>query len=190
MIPSSRTARIGAVMSILRALAVVSAVAGVAAFPAMAAEPAKPAEAAVPPATQAGAPKMVIEIAGAYVRPTVKGVSLGYLMVRNGGGDDKLVAAASDAAKTVQLSITTRSGEVVASRPVSWIDLPGGREVPLRPGGYHLALNDLVRPLKQGETISLSLTFEKAGNVSLTVPVENFISGEPHRSGAGEPKWY
>lgn len=177
-------------MSIVRAMILASAVAGAAIAPAFAAEPAKPAEAAAPPAQQSEPPKLVIEVVGAYVRPTVKGVSLGYLMVRNPSGDDKLTGAASDAAKTVQLSITTRDGEAIKSRPVSWIDLPGGREVSLRPGGYHLMLSGLSRPLTQGEKISLSLTFEKAGTVSLTVPVENFISGEPHRPGAGEPKWY
>ena len=48
-------------------------------------------------------------------------------------------------------------------RPVESIELPAGKTVKLEPGGYHIMLLDLVKPLEVGEKIELTLTFDKAG---------------------------
>jgi len=55
--------------------------------------------------------------------------------------------------------------------PVGPLDLPAGAMLDMAPGGMHVMLMDLVRPLKQGDTVELTLTFEKAGAVTVTVPV-------------------
>jgi hypothetical protein len=41
----------------------------------------------------------------------------------------------------------------------------------LAPGGYHLMLSDIKHPLKQGDSIPVTLRFEKAGNVAVTFAV-------------------
>ena len=56
-------------------------------------------------------------------------------------------------------------------RSVGRITLTPGSPVELKPGGYHLMLMGLVRPLVRGETISVTLSFENAGPVSVEVPV-------------------
>jgi copper(I)-binding protein len=56
-------------------------------------------------------------------------------------------------------------------RPVEFVDLPAGVAVELKPGGYHIMFIDLVKPLEVGTTISLTLVFEKAGEVVIDVPV-------------------
>jgi copper(I)-binding protein len=57
-------------------------------------------------------------------------------------------------------------------RAVKGIDLKPGATVELRPGGYHVMLEDLKRPLQQGEQFPMLLTFEKAGAVEIKVKVE------------------
>ncbi|MGB8862115.1 MAG: copper chaperone PCu(A)C [Ilumatobacteraceae bacterium] len=56
-------------------------------------------------------------------------------------------------------------------RPVDAIELPAGVAVELKPGGYHIMLIDLAKPLEVGTTLKLTLTFEKAGDITIDVPV-------------------
>lgn len=65
---------------------------------------------------------------------------------------------------------TTMGGEMTM-REVEQIDLPAGESVALAPGGYHIMLLDLVAPLEDGQEIEVTLTFEAAGEVTVTAPV-------------------
>ncbi len=58
--------------------------------------------------------------------------------------------------------------------------MPGGR-LELRPDGYHLMLLDLKQPLKAGERFPMTLTFEHAGTIQISVWVEGFgaTPGDP-----------
>jgi copper(I)-binding protein len=58
-------------------------------------------------------------------------------------------------------------------RPVDGIELPAGESVELKPGGYHVMLLDLAEPLKAGDTIEVTLTFEKADPMTIKVPVRD-----------------
>ena len=51
------------------------------------------------------------------------------------------------------------------------LPVPASGSVELKPGSYHVMLIGLKKPLKAGETIALTLDFEKAGKVSITVPI-------------------
>jgi len=51
------------------------------------------------------------------------------------------------------------------------IALPAGTSVELKPGGYHAMFIGLVNPLKTGDTIELTLTFQEAGAITISVPV-------------------
>lgn len=57
-------------------------------------------------------------------------------------------------------------------KPVESIELPAGEMVELKPGGYHIMLIDLVKPLEVGDTIELTLTFEQAGEKTVTAEVK------------------
>lgn len=63
------------------------------------------------------------------------------------------------------------SGEMTM-REVDKIVLPAGETVSLKPGGYHIMLLDLVAPLEVGSTISVTLTFATAGEITIDVPVQ------------------
>ena len=58
-------------------------------------------------------------------------------------------------------------------QPVDSIELPAGEEVALEPGGYHIMLLDLVAPLEVGDTFDIVLTFENAGEVTVTAEVRD-----------------
>ena len=64
------------------------------------------------------------------------------------------------------------SGEM-AMRPISSLELPAGETVALEPGGYHIMLLELVAPLEAGDTVEVTLTFERAGEQVVTATVRD-----------------
>jgi copper(I)-binding protein len=115
-----------------------------------------------------------IKITDAWARASAGPAQNGaaFLTVTNGGGEaDKLVAAGTDVAATAELHTHLNEGGVMKMRQVPAIDLPAGQKVTLQPGGYHVMIMGLKAPLKAGETFPLTLTFEKAGKVTVDVAV-------------------
>jgi copper(I)-binding protein len=94
-----------------------------------------------------------------------------YMMIQNSGAADKLLKAESDAAETVELHTVTNEGGMMQMRPVPSIDVPANGSVELKPGGFHVMLIGLKQELKPGETVTIKLTFEKAGVVQVQAPV-------------------
>jgi copper(I)-binding protein len=71
---------------------------------------------------------------------------------------------------------TTMAGATTAvpqmsMSPVDSIDLKAGTPLELKPGGYHIMLMGLAKPLKVGDTITLTLTLAKGGDIKVDVPV-------------------
>jgi periplasmic copper chaperone A len=100
------------------------------------------------------------------------GRSAAYMQIRNGSGTaDRLVRASSDVATTVEIHNVIMENDVAQMRPVEAIDVPANGSVELRPGGYHVMLLGLTRDLTPGETVRLTLTFERAGDVQVDAPV-------------------
>lgn len=58
-------------------------------------------------------------------------------------------------------------------QPIESLELPAGETMALEPGGYHIMLIELVAPLETGEEIEVTLTFENAGERTITVPVRD-----------------
>lgn len=109
-----------------------------------------------------------------------------YMTLRNTGREaDRLVSASTPIARTVELHTHVRDGDVMRMRPVRDIAVPAGETVRLRPGGLHVMLIDLTRPLNAGETIPLTLRFEKAGEVTIAVPVRPAGAAGPGQQGHG-----
>lgn len=130
---------------------------------------------------QAGGAKLQVE--GAWARRAammMKGDSGGgsgngavyALLVNAGNAPDALVGVASDAAATAEIHETYRDMNMMMMRPVRKIDVPAGNKVEMKPGGYHIMLLNLKRDLKAGETISVTLQFEKAGKIPVTATVK------------------
>jgi copper(I)-binding protein len=95
-----------------------------------------------------------------------------YVTIVNGGGSpDALVSAVTDAAATVELHETVQEGGVMKMRPLTRFEVPGGGRLEMKPGGHHIMLLDLKRDLKPGDIVSVTLTFDKAGRMSVDAPV-------------------
>jgi copper(I)-binding protein len=89
-----------------------------------------------------------------------------------GEADDKLLSASSPAAGKVELHSMVMEGDVMRMRPVADIPVKAHGSTDLKPGGLHIMFIGLKAPLKQGETVALTLRFEKAGEIALQLPVQ------------------
>jgi hypothetical protein len=95
-----------------------------------------------------------------------------YVTVPNrGGGSDALVGAATDAATSVELHETVHAGGVMKMRPLPRFEVPAGGRLEMKPGGHHIMLLGLKRDLKPGDTVTVTVTFEKAGPMTVEAPV-------------------
>ena len=115
-----------------------------------------------------------IQVGHPHARPTNAGqqVGAGYLKLDNRGPADRLVSVTTSAAKSVELHTMSMEGDMMKMRQLDAIELPKGATVELKPGGLHLMLMGLKAPLKSGDTFPMTLRFEKAGEVVVTVKVE------------------
>ena len=115
-------------------------------------------------------------ISQAWSRATPGGAKVGggYLTIENKGtAPDRLIGVSSDAAGKVEVHEMTMSNGVMTMRPLEkGLAIEPGKTVRLAPGGYHLMLMDLKAPLKQGEKLPITLDFEKAGKVQVTLDVQ------------------
>ena len=107
-------------------------------------------------------------------RPTVTGQQVGgaYMTLVNKGAADRLLSATTAVAAAVQMHIMAMDGDVMTMREVDAVDLSAGQTVEFKPGGFHLMLMGLKAPLKLGDKFAMTLRFEKAGEVVITVHVE------------------
>jgi copper(I)-binding protein len=117
----------------------------------------------------------VIAIEKAWTRATPKGakVAAGYLTIKNGGEEpDRLVGARADFAGNTEIHLMNMVDGIMRMRPVNdGLPIPGNSAVTLQPNGYHLMFMELTQPLAEGETVSGTLSFERAGDVAVSFQV-------------------
>lgn len=90
----------------------------------------------------------------------------GYLTITNTGSEaDTLIAVSSPLAARNEIHIMETKDGVMTMHPVEGIEIPAGGTVTLAPGGYHLMFISLTAPLKEGEKMPVTLTFERAGSI-------------------------
>lgn len=119
-----------------------------------------------------------------WARASVTETGAAYMTITNNGTTpDELVSAAAPVAGKVELHTHIAEGDVMRMRPVGEIDIGAGQSAMLKPGGLHIMLMGLKTPLKEGETFPLTLTFKKAGEVTVDVPVQAAGAGAPEHMG-------
>jgi copper(I)-binding protein len=101
------------------------------------------------------------------------GNSAVYLTLHNVGSQaDRLLAASSPQAAKVEMHATMMmSGGTARMHSLSAIDVPLGGTVSMAPGGTHLMVTGVKQPLQAGSKLSLTLKFEKAGAMTIAVPI-------------------
>jgi periplasmic copper chaperone A len=126
-------------------------------------------------------------ITQAWSRATPGGAKIagGYLTIENkGAAPDRLIGGAGDVAAKIEVHEMATKDGVMTMRPLEkGLAIEPGKTVKLAPGGYHLMMMDLKGPLKQGDKVPLTLEFEKAGKVNLSLDVQGVGAQGP--AGAG-----
>lgn len=118
-----------------------------------------------------------VEVQGVWARATVQGQkATGAFMKLTAKDTTKLVSASSPVAGVVEVHEMKMEGDIMKMRAVQGgLDLPAGKAVELKPGGYHVMLMDLKAPLLKDTTVPLTLVFKDAKGVEtkteLKVPV-------------------
>ncbi|MEP1214513.1 MAG: copper chaperone PCu(A)C [Marinobacter sp.] len=116
-----------------------------------------------------------------WSRPTPPGVPMGvgYMAITNHGDSDiTFTSATTPRAQNVSLHESTMKDGTMSMRPLKdGLTIPAGETVELKPHGYHLMLEKLKGPLKEGESIPLTLTFEGAADMNVELNVEPLDGG-------------
>lgn len=124
-------------------------------------------------ATTAHADMMIDD---AYARASTANAKSGaaFMMITNHSEEgDRLIAAASDAAKRVELHTHIEKDGVMNMVHVEeGFAFEAGETVALERGGKHVMLMGLTQPLNDGEMVKVTLTFEKAGDVEVEIPID------------------
>ena len=100
--------------------------------------------------------------------------SAAYLVLRNPGRvPDRLVGAVTDVAERVEIHESLLVEDVMRMQKIDGLAVPPNGAVELNPGGIHLMLFGLSRALVEGEKVDLTLRFERAGDISVSAPVQS-----------------
>ena len=139
-------------------------------------EEAAPSAPALPdgPTIPPGSASTLISIDFPWARATPDGAkttAIYMLLTNNGTADAYLMGASSPDADRTEIHQTVVEGTVVAMKPVAHLDLEPGVPTALEEGGLHLMLIGLKHPLKDGDTVDVTLDFGEAGPVAIKVPV-------------------
>ena len=128
---------------------------------------------------------LVISQAWSRATPGGAKVAGGFLTIENKGtAPDKLVGVSAEIAGKVEVHEMATENGVMKMRPVDkGLVIEPGKTVKLAPGGYHLMLQDLKGPFKQGEKVPVTLEFEKAGKVAVSLDVQGVGAQAPGGGG-------
>ena len=119
-----------------------------------------------------------------WTRATPPGAptAAGFLTIENpGDAADRLLGGSTEVADRVEIhEMSMANGVMTMRRLDEGLSIPPGGAVALEPGGYHLMLIGLGAPLAPGDTVPLTLTFERAGEVAVELTVEAIGVGGAH----------
>ena len=101
-----------------------------------------------------------------------------FMVLTVKGTGARLTGLASPVAASAELHETIDDKGIMKMRPVPNLTLEPGKPVTLAPGGYHVMLMGLKAPLKAGDSFPLTLKFEHAPDVTVTVNVEGMGGGD------------
>jgi copper(I)-binding protein len=128
-----------------------------------------------------------VDVKDAWVRTSVQGQkATGAFMKLTAKDGAKLVAASSPVAGVTEVHEMKMEGDIMKMKAVAGgLDLPAGKTVELKPGGYHVMLMDLKAALPKDSTIPLTLVFKDAkgmeSRLELKVPVATAPMAAAHK---------
>ena len=123
--------------------------------------------------TAATAADTTLRIHEPYIRLAPPGAAAtgAFMRIENAGAADRqLVKAESPAAKTVELHTHINEGGMMKMRAVPFIAIKAGGQTELKPGSYHVMLIGLTQPLKDGDPVAITLTFDDGSQQRISAP--------------------
>lgn len=122
-----------------------------------------------------GSQKSTLAVRDAWANPAIAGSNgaVYFTVANDSGEDDALIRAQSNVAEQVEMHLSLMDAEDhMMMRAQESVAIPAGGQAQFQPGGLHLMLIDLRQDLRAGDKISLTLNFEKAGNISVQAVVK------------------
>ncbi len=125
-------------------------------------------------AEEVKAGNLVITQGWSRATPNGAKIGAGYLTIENKGTTaDRLIGVSGSISDKIEVHEMSMNNGVMKMRPVDGgLAIDPGKTVKLAPSGYHLMIMDLKSPLKQGDKVPVTLEFEKAGKVAVTLDVQ------------------
>jgi len=127
-----------------------------------------------------------LEITSAAIKAMTPGQPVGggfVTIVNKGKADDRLVSVTvAEGASRVDLHEMSMNNDVMTMRKLTdGLPIPAGQTVEMKPGGLHMMIMGVKKPFKTGDTVRVTLEFEKAGKVDLNIPVQDIKPGMQHK---------
>jgi copper(I)-binding protein len=116
-----------------------------------------------------------VSFVDAYIRlaPPSAPAAGAFMVIRNTGNKaTAIVKADNPVSKFTELHTHLHEDGVMKMRPVKSIPVPAGGEAVLQPGGLHIMMIDLKSPLKEGDTVPLTFTFDDGSTKQVAVPIK------------------
>lgn len=130
------------------------------------------------------AEKDVVSIKNAWVRPTNAGQEVGAAyMTLTSKQDVNLVHIESNVTKSVEIHSMDMQNGVMKMRMLETLALTAGKPYQLAPGGFHLMLFDLKKPLTEGEQVNFTLTFKHKNNIEFKQQVKALVKAKNTETG-------
>ncbi len=124
-----------------------------------------------PPLAVSGGIAVLDAYATASAAPDVSAL---YFTVENRAAEaDTMIAVSTSVGEATLHTVETRNG-LSSMLAVERLPIPGGAEVRMRPGGYHVMLSALPSPLAAGDSIGVEATFVHAGTLRFRAPVMTY----------------
>lgn len=121
-----------------------------------------------------------IRVSDAWARASILASRPGaaYVTIES-TSDDTLIGASTPVAEQIMIHAVEKDGDVSRMKHIETLELPAGERTMLSPGGMHLMLTGLQDKLKEGATFPMTLSFEKAGKVTIEVAVLGIAAKGP-----------
>ncbi len=115
-----------------------------------------------------------VSVQDPYVRlaPPNAAATAAFMVIRNTGDKDvKVVKADNPVSKATELHTHLNEGGVMKMRPVQAIEIKAKGEAVLKPGGLHVMMIDLKAPMKEGDSVPITLTFDDGSSKQVDAKV-------------------
>ncbi len=124
-----------------------------------------------------------LKVESPWVRTTIPDrPAAGYMIIRNAGdAADAIVSASSPKMERIELHTHLMEDGVMKMREIDKIEVPAKGSAELKTGGLHLMLFGAKEPLKEGETLPITVVFEKAGPLEMEFAIKPVAGGKKTR---------